>query len=319
LGARAEGRPPRSRSLRLGGHLSSNDSEEVSGDDHGWALVSVLWVVSILSMMAAASQLLTVTSYRAERHSIEHAEIDAALDAAVARAILGISDARMAQRWRVDGVQQTFQFSGKTIRVAVQDEFGRYDLNVVDGAKLRQILNDAGVGEALAETLSDRILDWRTRSDDKLVRLHGTTDAEYAAADLPWRPRHGSFQSVNELQMVLGMSPTTFARIRPALTVYTTKSEIDAQIATREALLALYGGDAGKADALMRMRDGPPSDEQGGDPDSHPGFLNPAMPLTGRAFEIRAELSASRARYLRDAVVELTGDPSRPFLVLSWQ
>jgi len=288
------------------------------GDDRGWALISVLWVVSMLAMMAAATQVLTVTSYRSERSAIDRAQIEAALDAAVARAILGIADARIEQRWRVDGVPQTFSFNGHAIRVTVQDELGCFDLNAIDAPTLRQLLSQSGADESASEVLGDRILDWRTKSDGELSRLHGATDAQYASAGLPWHPRHGPFQSVAELQMVLGMTPAIYARIRPALTVYTNNAEIDPQIAPREALLALFDGDAGKVDAAMRQRNAPSTAQDEGGPSSRPGLLNPAMPLGGRAFEVKAQWG-SRPHYGRDAVIELTGDVNRPYLVLFWQ
>src|SRR5579872_717235 len=178
-----------------------------SRSDGGWALVSVLWVVSILAMLAAATQMLTVTSYRGEAHAADRARIAAALDGALTRAVVGISDSRIDHRWRVDGTSQLFSFAGYTMRVSVQDELGRFDINLVDDAVLRQLLRQVGANEATSEILTDRILDWRTKSDSSLSRLHGATDADYAAAGLPWHPRHGPFQSVSELQLVLGMTP----------------------------------------------------------------------------------------------------------------
>ncbi len=288
-------------------------------DDSGWALISVLWVVSILAMMAAATQMLTVTSYRIEAHAIERAQIGAALDGAVMRAVLGVADARIEQRWRVDGAPQTFSFGGYTMRVAVQDERGRYDLNLVDDVSLRQLLRDAGTEGPTTDILADRILDWRTRSDSSLSRLHGATDADYAAAGLPWHPRHAPFQSVEELQMVLGITPAIYARLRPALTVYTHQPSIDPEVAPRQALVALFAGDTGKADALMQLRNAPSADQGEPGPSSRPGLLNPQMPLVGQPFEIHAEMAIGHAHYERVAVIELTGDINRPYLILNWK
>lgn len=287
--------------------------------DEGWALVSVLWVVSILAMLAAATQMLTVTSYRGEAHAADRAKIGAALDGALTRAVVGISDARIEQRWRVDGTPQFFSFAGYTMRVSVQDELGRFDINLVDDTVLRQLLRQVGVNEATSEVLSDRILDWRTKSDSSLSRLHGATDADYAAAGLPWHPRHGPLQSVSELQLVLGMTPALYARLRPVLTVYTHNPSIDPQVAPREALLALFLGDTAKVDALMRLRNAPLSDELNQSPSTRPGFLNPQMPLVGLPLAIHVDTYVGRAHYQRETVIELTGDDNRPYLVLSWQ
>jgi general secretion pathway protein K len=114
------------------------------------------------------------------------------------------------------------------------------------------------------------------------------------------------------------MTPAIYARIRPALTVYTNNAAIDPQVAPREALLALFEGDAGKVDAALRQRDAPSADQTEDGPSSRPGLLNPSMPLGGRAFEVKAE-SQGHPHYTRDAVIELTGDVNRPYLVLFWQ
>ena len=299
----------------MSGHAEQVDLTAESG----WALVSVLWVVSILAMLAAATQMLTVTSYRGEAHAIERARIGAALDGAISRAIVGVSDERIDRRWRVDGVSRDFPFSGYRIRVAVQDELGRFDLNLVDEAILRQLLRQTGASEETTEALTDRILDWRTRTDNALSRLHGATDADYEAAGVPWRPRHGPFQSVDELQLVLGITPAIYARIRPALTVYSHSPSIDPQVAPREALLALFLGDTTKVDMLMRQRDASSTDETNADAGTRPGLLNPQMPLVGLPMEIHADTFVGRAHYQRDAVIELTGDDNRPYLVLSWR
>src|SRR5690242_5049277 len=119
-------------SLKSSPFLSVRAEHRALSRDGGWALISVLWVVSILAMLAAATQMLTVTSYKGEAHAADRARISAALDGAVARAILGISDARIESRWRVDGQPEGFVFAGYKIRVSVQDELGRFDLNLAD-------------------------------------------------------------------------------------------------------------------------------------------------------------------------------------------
>src|ERR1700693_318896 len=87
---------------------SNSNAEGVPGesgcrDQRGWALISVLWTVAMLGMMAAATQDLTVTSVRTERRALARAHLEDDLDAAVAAAILELDDSRVNNRWRVDG------------------------------------------------------------------------------------------------------------------------------------------------------------------------------------------------------------------------
>jgi general secretion pathway protein K len=287
------------------------------GMQRGWALVSVLWIVSMLAMLAAATQALTLTSYKTERRADDAARADADLNAAIVRAVAGIASPDLNQRWRVDGVAQSFAFDETAMTVSVQDELGRIDLNVCDGSLLRQLLQAAGMQNDDADALTDKILDWRSPST--LHRLHGATDADYAAKGYPWRQRHGPFQSVDELRLVMGMNDALFARIRPALTVYTHRPMFDPSTAPREALLALYPGDLGQVDAILGARAAHSALASGSGPSFPAGIVSPSISLAGRVFSVSAEFVRKGRHFRRDAVVEMTGDSAQPYFVLAWR
>jgi general secretion pathway protein K len=268
----------------------------------------------MLALMAAATQALTVTSYQSERHAMVDARAEADLNAAIVRAVLGISDLRAERRWRVDATAQTIVHDGLRIGISVQDETGRIDLNAASGSLIRQLLLGSGLSPDGAGAMSDRILDWRSTSG--LNSLNGASDADYRAAGIGYSPRRGPFQTVDELRLVLGMTPALFARIRPALTVYSARPMFDASVAPREALLALYPSDPGKIDEIMRARLGNPDATalQGAAANS---ATQPA-PI-GRAYTVTARLAIGRRVFGRVAVVELTGDGERPYFVMAWQ
>ena len=276
--------------------------------DRGWALVSVLWVLAILALLAAAAQTLTYTSARGERHLLERALLNAALDAGVARAIAGITDARLDQRWPVDGTPQRFVYDGVTLAISIQDETGRIDLNAADGSLLRQLLASAGESPDRASALVDKILDWR--SSTNLKRLQGASDADYAAAGLNYRPRHGAFQTVDELRLVLGMTPELFAKLRPALTVYSKKPAIDPNVAPREALLAYYPDQPAKVEALLRLR----GSSRGG---AAGAALGAEITGSGHAFSVIVVATDSSMGRTREAVFALTSSPDKPVLIFN--
>jgi general secretion pathway protein K len=281
--------------------------------EEGWALVSALWTLTMLALLAAAAETLTVTSYRIEQRALAEARAQAVLDAAVVRAVLGLSEKRPDKRWRVDGTQTSFFFDGTKVDVSVQDELGRIDLNAASGAMIGQLLAGLGVPPDIAGTLTDRIIDWRSATG--LATLHGGTDGDYRAAGLSYRPRHGPFQSVDELKLVLGMTPQLFAKVRPALTVYSKHAMFDPAVAPREALLALY-----REEEIERMLQA-----RGGDPNVTmrlgilPGTVSDPNALAGRAFAISALVRTGNRSFARNAVVEITGDDALPYYVLMWQ
>jgi general secretion pathway protein K len=272
--------------------------------------VSVLWVVTGLSLLAASVEVLSSNTYRLERETLRHAKAEAALDAGVARAVLALEAPDLADRWRADGTPYVFQFGETTLSVAVQDELGRFDLNAVDGSMLISLLRSEGLSPDDAEALSNNVLAWRSANAD-LHGLHGATDSDYQSAGLSYRPRHGPFQSVDELRLVLGMTPELFDKIRPALTVYTKKPMIEPGVATREALLALYSGNTAQVDDIIRARaDAGTGGSQLGDT---------SLALAGRTFSILVLADIDNRHYRRSAVVMLTSDKEHPYLALSWR
>ena len=287
---------------------------KMARDEHGWALVSVLLTVAILAMIAGATQMLLLSSAAMEQRAFERAHASGILDAAIVRTILGISDARLDQRWRVDGSATTFRFSGVEVQVKVQDQLGLIDLNAADGSMIKRLMFSMGLDDDAASAMTDKILDWRSATD--LKRLHGANDADYAAAGYPYHPRHGPFQSVSELRLVLGMTPSLFARLEPALTVYSGRPELDPNLAPAEVLRALYAGDPEQVAQTLAAQNQGSSDNALG---ARPGVLSTAIPLSGRTFRISAELHVGPRRYVRDTVVLLTSDEARPYLVLAWR
>ncbi|MBV9992292.1 MAG: general secretion pathway protein GspK [Alphaproteobacteria bacterium] len=273
-----------------------------------------MWAITLLSLMAAATQALTVTSYRSETHAMIDARAEADLDAAVVAAVLGVSDLRPERRWRADGTATDFSFDGFAMQVSAQDELGRIDLNVSSGALITQLLLGAGLAPDEAGKLADGIVYWRSKTG--LQNLRGATDDEYRAAHLTYLPRHGPFQTVDEVKLVLGMTPKLFAAIRPALTVYSKRPSFDSSVAPREALAALYPGDPGKVEQIVRARSGDPnaSMQLGFSPAAAATLAAPS----GRAFSIEARLTVGRRTFARSAVVELTSSKQRPYFVLAW-
>jgi general secretion pathway protein K len=286
-------------------------NESASAGERGWALVSVLWIVTAIALIAAATESLTATSYTFERRSLARAKAEAALDAGITEAMLGIEAPDIADRWRIDGSPREVEFNGITLKISVQDEVGKFDLNLVDGPTLTALLRSQSVGQGEAAILTGRVLDWRTAPEGDAKQLNGGSDTDYSTAGLSYRPRHGPFQSVDELQLVLGMTPDLFARIRPALTVYTKKLTINPNVAPREALLALYNGNSLKVEQILRARK---SDS------AAPGVtLDTATDPSGQAFTIAVEMDFERHHYARTVVAMLTGDGPRPYLILAWR
>lgn len=291
-------------------------SDQSHTRESGLALVSVLWALSILSLIAATILSASVLSSRLERNEWRRAERNARVEAALNRAALSLIDARAEARWRIDGGPRDFEFGGAKVRIAVQDELGKVDINTANDDLVRGLIRTLGLPPAQSDALADRILDWRTPGG--LKRLSGADQTDYRAAGSRYRPRGAAFQSIDELNLVMGMTPALFARLAPAVTVYSQKATIDPQTAPEAALLALPGMDAQKADNMIAARS--ESVFAGGEEARRsPGILTQGISLAGRAFTIDVSGDQAGRTYHRRFVVRLIDEAKGGYWILAWR
>jgi len=266
-------------------------------------MVSVIWGVALLSTIAVSFLWTATGSQRLVRNSLDVTRIEALSEAAIHRAVLGLLDTRPEARWRRDGVPYEFSFDGTRITTRVQDELGRIDVNRADGSLLIRLFESVGLDAQSASILVDRILDWRDTSP--LKRLNGAKDREYRDAGYFYRPRSGAFQSLDELKLVMGMTPDLFRRVEPALTIYSGRPAFDATVAPREALLALPNAGSTSIDSQIASRTGE--------------TVASPLPLPGRAFAVTTRFQQSEKTVGHDAVIRMTDNPAKPFWILSWK
>jgi general secretion pathway protein K len=280
--------------------------------ERGLALVSVLWGLAVLSLIAASMLSAGLLSARMSRNAWAAIRTQTAADAVVQRAVLSLLDKSASGRWRVDGTPRDVSFDGVTVTVSIQDEAGKIDLNKADAQTLQGLFESEGLAPDDAAALADHIVDWRTPRDRNSIA--GGTSADYSGSD--YDPRNGPFQSIDELRLVAGMTPALYARAAPVLTLYSHSASIDPDTAPREALLAQPGMTEDKVDQILATRHDAATSSITGDF----GQTITVVPrLIGRAYAITATARLGRAQFLRQAVVEMTGDANHPFWFVAWE
>lgn len=272
-------------------------------------LISVLWGLGLLTAIALSLLWSSNVSYGLVRNDLEVAGVNAVAEAAVNRAVAALLDPRPERRWRTDGGAQSFEFDGTRIGISILDELGKIDLNQAEAPMLVGLLESAGLDFGSAGSLADKIVDWRTPT--LLKRLNGAKDQQYRDSGSTYQPRNGPFQSVDELLLVMDMTPARFRRIEPALTVYSGRQFIDPQVAPREALAALPDMTPDKIDIALASR---------GDQQLASGQVTGlAGALRGRAFAVRMQFENAKGRVGYEAVVRLTENPDQPYFMLNWR
>jgi len=282
--------------------------------NRGIALVSVLWIVTLLSLVALGMSAGVRSESRMVKNLLSATQAQYAAEGAVDLAVLQLL-APDGDRWPADGSVRNVRIANASVNVAIYDEAGRIDLNFASEQLLDGLLASAGVDAGRRAALVDSIVDWR--DPDSLRHLHGAEDDEYSAAGLAYGAKDASFDTVGELGLVLGMQPDILQAIRPALTVFSGRPGIDPAVAPPEVLLAFAGGDTDRVEAYIEQRAA--YSGNAGVPDA--GFIGGELRTQSgqKVFTIHTEAWVDGSFVARTAAtVRLTGG-KEIYRVLQWQ
>ena len=284
--------------------------------ENGIALIIVLWILTLLTLIASSFIHAMRTEIGIVGNSVARAKLESATNAAVQRAILEImKPPQLPDRWKTDGTAQSWKYRETSMQVSINDESAKIDINLVTEVLLRGLLRSQGVPEEEALALTDAIIDWRDM--DNLKRPRGAEEAEYAAAGLSYKPSNAPFQSIEELRLVLGMTPALFARLAPLITIYSRQSGINSQLASRDVLRAIPNVTDIQVDEYLKQRELARTNKQ-----PIPVFT-PATPFPSfgnGVMTVRAEASSEDgATFVREAVVMRLPNPKRSYTFLRWQ
>lgn len=283
----------------------------------GLALVIVLWIVTLLTVIATSFLYAMRTDVKVVTNGMSRAKAEAAAEAAIHRALFDLyKPATVTDRWLADGVPHNWRYGEANVSVAMVDESGKIDINVASDQLMRGILTAQGLSDEEATALVDSIADWRDQ--DNLKRLHGAEEAEYVAAGRKYKPANAPFQTIEELKLVLGITPDLYQRLAPLITTYSRQPGINSQIASRDVLRSIPGATDVLVDTYMQQR------EQARAIKAVIPPFQPALPYLagGNGFVVGVRATATLddgTVYVRDAVSLRSPNPKRPVVFLRWQ
>lgn len=235
----------------------------------GFALIVVLWVVTLLTIMASSFALTLQRETTITGGLKEKAEAAALAEAGINYATLMLLSKESEQQWQANSSLYEIEFAGRRIRMLIADESGKVNINHASKEQLQQLFTALGVEESTADSLSDAVLDWRDKND--LHRLNGAELPQYEEAGLNYAPRNGLFKSIEELQMVLGMTTDLYRQLEGLISVYTTNKKISPTTATRAVLLTLPDVDEAMVDEYLLQR---AESERTGEPVTQPDWYS---------------------------------------------
>src|SRR5690242_4646901 len=126
----------------------------------GYALVLVIAVFSVLALLSAAIAAETRSTALAARSRLEIVRARSLADSGVTIAIMHLLDRGEVSRWHADGVVNVEPYGVGTLRITIEDEAGKIDLNNAPKEMIAGLLGEFAPADQ-ASALTDAILERR--------------------------------------------------------------------------------------------------------------------------------------------------------------
>ena len=283
----------------------------------GVALVAVLWISSLLALLAAGAVSSSRTDIRLAYNLAEQAKARALADAGVHHALYELATKTDGQLWQDGVISFQLALDGGDVRFRVRDEDAKLDINAASIELLGGLFKAVGLDEEQARTLADRIKDFRDK--DSEPSPFGAEDDDYIADGRREGAADRPFVDISELADVIGMTDEIYRLVRPHVTIYADVDGLDPSRALATTLQALPGVTPELAATITALPPG--SDLFNALPqDLAKDIESYLVPSRELMFSIESlGQSGGGGRFLREAIVALDGGSRRlPFTVYAW-
>jgi general secretion pathway protein K len=277
----------------------------------GFIIVAVLWILGALATLAVIYTLYVHETAAAFLDHNERLQAEALAMSGVELAAYRLTE---VPGRRPSSGRFSFRQGSAVIAVDFSAENGRIDLNFAPKEMLAGLFIGLGADPKSALYFADRIAGWRTP-------LNGTNqDTEtpiYQSAGKTYGPRHGPFQSVDEVGLVVGLPAQFIDRALPYLTVYSGRGEINVLSASSAVIAALPGMSPERLQLLLSGRDAAvPQDVMRAQLGTATSYITLQA---GAADRVVVDMRfASKRRMRSEAVVLVLDKDTEPYRVLSW-
>lgn len=292
--------------------MSDHDARHTTRE-RGFTFLVVLWMLTILVVIALAFSASVGLHLKATRNAIDNGRAEAFADAGVELVVLDLL------AWRARPTQEArFPRDGRPTRcglgngdwlsIVVEDEIGKVDLNAADERLVAAALLAAGVAEDDVAGLAARILDYRDSDHNR--RPLGAEAEEYREQGRVG-PKNLPFDVLEEVEQVLGAPVGLAEALRPFATVYTAQVTIDINVAHRRLQAALSNRRIGiDTDDAARLVEGLPR------------ATAARFSRAGNARVLRVLSEARTAQdavFVREAIVEFLSGQAGAYVFRRWR
>lgn len=281
----------------MGTHFETRfpDKDPASRGIDGFVLVSVIWIVGLLAVIATASTLTVRSHSLAGGNVVNNGRAEYVADGMAMLTALRLAtsnDAASLFKLNGEAVGCTWR-DGMSVVISIQDHGGLIDLNTASPLLLDKLFQGLNLTDEKRSALLVVLRDFRDLDD--LSDDGGVEPATYPGKN--FGPKNAPLATPEELDQLPELDIAIFLKLKSFTTVHSQQPGIDLERAPAILLQVLGISDRTAEPAL-----------------------NLASPSPERVFSI--DVTAERAndsRYVRHAVVSLLRQPDRPFAILAWQ
>ena len=255
-------------------------------DEQGFILVSVIWIVGLIAVMGTAFAMIVRSHTMTVSNESYNSKAEAIADGVTRYAIIQLLKPNVAGD--VNGTHKFCSWDEKaSVSISLQDQGGLVDINTASPQLLEKLL--LGLGEDAAQ--SARLLEALNEFKGPLQQAH--LDLSDLYPNKSFGPKHEALISLDELDQIPGFSQQLLQKLRRLVTVYSQQTGIDPSKAPSD-LRDILGPIAVPAE-----------------------FTSPSAQKVF-SIDVLSELH-NGARFHRQAIIVILGQPDRPFSILSWQ
>jgi general secretion pathway protein K len=278
----------------------------------GFALIVVLWFLVLIAAISTYLMANARSETAIARNIRAAATAEALADAAVAETVFNQTAKAAADRWKLDGEPHLISLSDGEVTVRLYNENHKVNPNHASDALMAALFEAAGGERALAKRLGASIADWVDPETEP--RRLGAEMKQYVDAGRSYGPPNAPIESIDDLQLVLGMTPEILALVGRYLTIHTESKQPDGNNALPIVKRALAL--ASRAAAIDLGDDESPDD-------ASIARTAPAANVTAHNEAIVRLVVIARASnggiFVRDAVLKLDSKHPKSYIVLDWR
>ena len=213
------------------------------GKEDGFAILAVIVVLSLFAVVAVLLQKSVTTDIRLASHLVQRTKAEALADGitrlAIHHLVVNPPSGGRSGALRLDGVPATCRTGTGFASITFISTDGQINLNLASQALLERVFNGIRLAQAESTGLAQNIIDFRTVGDQSISG--GSKLEAYRQAGLRLGPKNGHFQSVGELDQVIGITGPLLEQLRPLMTVHSRFSIVNPNIMSWPVALALAG------------------------------------------------------------------------------